>query len=112
MWAAAMASSTLGSGGNGLSFDDSLNASAGAGRPWRYGASAAISGRSVTGMRASLGARDPKGSRSAPCHPGAALGRDHCHNGPMGRLLLRLLINAVALWLTTVILNPHVTIQP
>ena len=30
----------------------------------------------------------------------------------MGRLLLRLLINAVALWLTTVILNPHVTIQP
>jgi len=30
----------------------------------------------------------------------------------MGRLLLRLLINAVALWLTTLILNPHVTIQP
>jgi putative membrane protein len=30
----------------------------------------------------------------------------------MGRLLLRLLINAVALWLTTLILTPHVTIQP
>jgi putative membrane protein len=30
----------------------------------------------------------------------------------MGRLLLRLLINAVALWLTTLILNPHVSIQP
>ena len=30
----------------------------------------------------------------------------------MGRLLLRLLINAVALWLTTLILAPHVTIQP
>ncbi|MES1169910.1 MAG: phage holin family protein [Leifsonia sp.] len=30
----------------------------------------------------------------------------------MGRLLLRLLINAVALWLTTLILNPHVTVAP
>ncbi len=30
----------------------------------------------------------------------------------MGRLLLRLLINAVALWLTTLILSGHVTIQP
>jgi putative membrane protein len=30
----------------------------------------------------------------------------------MGRLLLRLLINAVALWLTTLILSPHLTIQP
>jgi putative membrane protein len=30
----------------------------------------------------------------------------------MGRLLLRLLINAVALWLTTLILSPHVSIQP
>ena len=30
----------------------------------------------------------------------------------MGRLLLRLLINAVALWLTTLILNPHVTVVP
>ncbi|HEY4153448.1 MAG TPA: phage holin family protein [Pseudolysinimonas sp.] len=30
----------------------------------------------------------------------------------MGRLILRLLINAVALWLTTLILNPHLTIQP
>jgi len=29
----------------------------------------------------------------------------------MGRLLLRLLINAVALWLTTLILNPHVSIK-
>jgi len=38
--------------------------------------------------------------------------RDRCNNGRMGRLLLRLLINAVALWLTTLILNPHVTIQP
>jgi len=37
---------------------------------------------------------------------------DRCNNGEMGRLLLRLLINAVALWLTTLILNPHVTIQP
>jgi len=36
----------------------------------------------------------------------------HCNNGRMGRLLLRLLINAVALWLTTLILNPHLTIQP
>jgi putative membrane protein len=38
--------------------------------------------------------------------------RDRCNNGQMGRLLLRLLINAVAVWLTTLILNPHVTIQP
>lgn len=30
----------------------------------------------------------------------------------MGRLLLRLLINAVALWLTTMILSPHVTVVP
>jgi len=30
----------------------------------------------------------------------------------MGRLLLRLLINAVALWLTTLILAPHLTVQP
>ena len=30
----------------------------------------------------------------------------------MGRLLLRLFINAVALWLTTLILGSHVTIQP
>jgi putative membrane protein len=30
----------------------------------------------------------------------------------MGRLLLRLLINAVALWLTTLILNPLVTVAP
>lgn len=37
---------------------------------------------------------------------------DRCQNGQMGRLLLRLLINAVALWLTTLILTPHVTIQP
>lgn len=29
----------------------------------------------------------------------------------MGRLILRLLINAVALWLTTLILNQHVYIQ-
>jgi len=40
------------------------------------------------------------------------LRRDRCQNGQMGRLLLRLLINAVALWLTTLILTPHVTIQP
>jgi len=30
----------------------------------------------------------------------------------MGRLLLRLLINAAALWLTTLILAPHLTVQP
>jgi putative membrane protein len=30
----------------------------------------------------------------------------------MGRLLLRLLINALALWLTTLILAPHVEIVP
>ena len=30
----------------------------------------------------------------------------------MGRLLLRLVINAVALWLTTLILSGHVTIAP
>ncbi len=30
----------------------------------------------------------------------------------MGRLLLRLLINALALWLTTIILAPHVSITP
>lgn len=30
----------------------------------------------------------------------------------MGRLLLRLLINAFALWLTTLILAPHVTVAP
>jgi putative membrane protein len=30
----------------------------------------------------------------------------------MGRLILRLLINAVALWLTTLILSPHVTVVP
>jgi putative membrane protein len=30
----------------------------------------------------------------------------------MGRLFLRLLINAVALWLTTLILNPHVMVVP
>lgn len=30
----------------------------------------------------------------------------------MGRLLLRLCINAVALWVTTIILAPHVTVTP
>ena len=30
----------------------------------------------------------------------------------MGRLLIRLLINAVALWLTTLILSPHVAVKP
>jgi putative membrane protein len=30
----------------------------------------------------------------------------------MGRLLLRLLINALALWLTTLILAPHVSVVP
>jgi len=30
----------------------------------------------------------------------------------MCRLLIRLLINAVALWLTTLILAPHLTVQP
>jgi putative membrane protein len=29
----------------------------------------------------------------------------------MGRLLLRLLISALALWLTTLIMNPHLTIK-
>ncbi len=35
-----------------------------------------------------------------------------CHNEHMGRLLLRLVINAVALWLTTLIMNPHVVVVP
>lgn len=30
----------------------------------------------------------------------------------MGRLLLRLLINALALWLTTLIMSPHVRVEP
>ena len=30
----------------------------------------------------------------------------------MGRLILRLLINALALWLTVLILSPNVTVQP
>jgi putative membrane protein len=30
----------------------------------------------------------------------------------MGRLFLRLIINAIALWLTTLILSPHVTVTP
>jgi len=30
----------------------------------------------------------------------------------MGRFLLRLLINALALWLTTLILSPHVRVEP
>lgn len=30
----------------------------------------------------------------------------------MGRLILRLLINALALWLTTLILAPHVAVDP
>jgi putative membrane protein len=33
------------------------------------------------------------------------------HNGRMGRLLLRLLINTVALWLTTLILAGHVDVR-
>ena len=33
------------------------------------------------------------------------------HNGRMGRLLLRLLINTVALWLTTLILDHHVDVR-
>lgn len=36
----------------------------------------------------------------------------HCDDGGMGRLLLRLLINALALWLTTLILAPHVAVTP
>ena len=36
----------------------------------------------------------------------------HCDDGRMGRLLLRLLINALALWLTTLILAPHVAVTP
>lgn len=30
----------------------------------------------------------------------------------MARFIVRLLINAVALWLTTLILNPHIFVQP
>ena len=30
----------------------------------------------------------------------------------MGRFLLRVIINALALWLTTLILSPHVQVQP
>lgn len=30
----------------------------------------------------------------------------------MGRFLIRLVINAVALWLTTLVLNPHVAVTP
>lgn len=30
----------------------------------------------------------------------------------MARLILRLLVNALALWLTTLILAPHVTVEP
>ncbi len=30
----------------------------------------------------------------------------------MGRLFLRLLINAIALWLTTLILSPHLAVEP
>ncbi|MEO8528867.1 MAG: phage holin family protein [Pseudolysinimonas sp.] len=33
-------------------------------------------------------------------------------NEDMGRLILRLLINALALWLTTIVLAPHVAIAP
>lgn len=32
--------------------------------------------------------------------------------GRMGRLFLRLLINAIALWLTTLILSPHLAVKP
>ncbi len=34
------------------------------------------------------------------------------HSGGMFRLLIRLVINAIALWLTTLILNPHVWVEP
>ena len=40
------------------------------------------------------------------------LTRAPCHNGRMGRLFLRLLINAIALWLTTLILSPHLAVKP
>lgn len=40
------------------------------------------------------------------------LARTPCHNGRMGRLFLRLLINAIALWLTTLILSPHLAVEP
>jgi putative membrane protein len=33
------------------------------------------------------------------------------HSGGMSRLLIRLIINSIALWLTTLILNPHVWVE-
>ena len=30
----------------------------------------------------------------------------------MSRLLIRLIINAIALWLTTLVLSPHVWVEP
>jgi putative membrane protein len=54
-------------------------------------------------MRSSLGARG---------HGRLTLGRARCQNGRMGRLFLRLLINAVALWLTTLILAEHLVVEP
>lgn len=33
------------------------------------------------------------------------------HSGGMSRLLIRLVINSIALWLTTLILNPHVWVE-
>ncbi|CAN5473328.1 hypothetical protein BH10ACT6_BH10ACT6_12490 [soil metagenome] len=44
--------------------------------------------------------------------PGIPLTDRPCHNGGMGRLFLRLLINSVALWLTTLILSPHLAVKP
>ena len=48
-------------------------------------------------MRSSLGSRRPPLMHE---------------DGGMGRLILRLLINALALWLTVLILSPNVTVQP
>ena len=60
-------------------------------------------------MRSSLGSPGRHDDRSA----GRLLapGRGARHDGRMGRLILRLLINALALWLTTLILSPNVYVQ-
>ena len=60
-------------------------------------------------MRSSLGSPGRHDDRSAGRLLAPGCGARH--DGRMGRLILRLLINALALWLTTLILSPNVYVQ-
>jgi putative membrane protein len=100
---ATIAWTTPGSGAWGFSLLESLNPSSGAGRPWRYGGRAAISGRRRTlaliGSAAVTDSTVPLRRNGLVCHD---LRRPVCQSWAM-RFIVKVIVVAFAMWLTTLI---------